>query len=42
MRNAPSYPTASQTDPKGLYFTVCSFFRWPCYEIQAYTSACLE
>ena len=42
MRNAPSYPTASQTDPKGLYFTVGSFFRWPCYQIQAYTSACLE
>ena len=25
--NAPSYPTASQTDPKGLYFTVVSFFQ---------------
>ena len=35
--NAPSYPTASQTDPKGLYFIVVSFFRWPCYQIQADT-----
>ena len=40
--NAPSYPTASQTNHKGLYFTVVSFFRWPCYQIQAYTSGCLE
>ena len=35
-------PTASQTNPKGLYFIVVSFFRWSCYQIQAYTSGCLE